>query len=135
MKDFRRTYPPRICNFQFSSSLSGGKLENHFTADESSGKVAAARFPPLGAEENWKINFTADESRGKAANARFPPLGAEENWKIRFTADESSGKAVIARFPPPGVEENWKVRVYRPRRLRQSRVSVQIKSQDLSISV
>ena len=75
----------------------------NFTADESSGKAAAARFPPLRAEENWKINFTADGSSGKAATARFPPLRAEEDWKIQFTADESSGKAAISRFPPPSV--------------------------------
>ena len=128
-------YPQRICNLLFSSSLSGGKLGINFTADESSGKAAAARFPPLGPEENLKINFTADGSSGRAAIARFPPLRAEENWKIQITAAESSGKAAIARFPPPSVEEIWKARVYRPRRLRQCCVSVQIKSQDLSISI
>ena len=96
-------YPQRICNLLFSSSLSGGKLGINFTADESSGKAAAARFPPLRAEKDWKINFTADGSSGKAATARFPPLRAEEDWKIQFTADESSGKAAISRFPPPSV--------------------------------
>ena len=54
---------------------------------------AISSFPPLRAEENWKIGFTADGSGGKAAIASFPPLTAEENWKIQFTADESGGKA------------------------------------------
>ena len=85
-----------------------------FTADESSGKAAIASFPPLTEEENWKIDFTADESGGKAAIASFPPLTPEENWKIHFTADESSGQAAIASFPPLGAEENRRMRVYRP---------------------
>ena len=60
------------------------------------------------------MDFTADESGGKAATAGFPPLGAEESWKIHFTADESGGKPAIAGFPPLRVEENWKMRLYRP---------------------
>ena len=75
-------------------------------------------FPPLGAEENWKIDITADENGGKAANSSFPPLGAEENWKIKFTADESGGKAANSSFPTLGAEENWKILVYRPCKLR-----------------
>ena len=75
---------------------------------------AISSFPPLGAEESWKIDFTADESGGKAAIASFPPLTPEENWKIHFTADESGGKPAIAGFPPLRVEENWKMRLYRP---------------------
>ena len=75
---------------------------------------AISSFPPLRAEENWKIDFTADGSGGKAAIARFPPLGAEENWKIQFTADERGGKAATASFPPLTVEEKWKMRFYRP---------------------
>ena len=62
--------------------------------------------------------FTADESGGKAANSSFPPLGAEENWKIKFTADANGGKAADSGFPPLGAEENWKMRVYRPCKLR-----------------
>ena len=61
---------------------------------------AISIFPPLRAEENWKIDFTADESGGKTEIASFPPLGADENWKIDFTADESGGKAEIATLPP-----------------------------------
>ena len=60
------------------------------------------------------MDFTADESGGKAAIASFPPLRAEENWKIQFTADESGGKAATASFPPLTVEEKWKMRFYRP---------------------
>ena len=60
------------------------------------------------------MDFTADERGGKAAIARFPPLGAEENWKIQFTADERGGKAATASFPPLTVEEKWKMRFYRP---------------------
>ena len=71
-------------------------------------------FPPLGEEENWKIDLTADGSSGKAATSSFPPLRAEESWKINFSADESSGKAAIASFPPLTVEENWKMLVYLP---------------------
>ena len=77
-------------------------------------KSAISSFPPLGAEENRKIDFTADASGGKAAIASFPPLRAEENWKIQFTADETGGKAATASFPPLIVEENWKMRVYLP---------------------
>ncbi|XXG71486.1 hypothetical protein AAC387_Pa07g0757 [Persea americana] len=54
------------------------------------------------------MDITADENGGKAANSRFPPVGAEEKWKIKFTAEESGGKAAIANFPPLGAEENWK---------------------------
>ncbi|XXG65702.1 hypothetical protein AAC387_Pa05g3330 [Persea americana] len=61
---------------------------------------AVSSFPPLRAEESWKINFTADESGGKAAIASFPPFTEEENWKMRFTADESRGKAATASLPP-----------------------------------
>ena len=61
------------------------------------------------------MGFTADESGGKASTASFPPLGAEENWKIQFTADESGGKAAIAKFPPLGAEENWKTGLPRMR--------------------
>ncbi|XXG73791.1 hypothetical protein AAC387_Pa07g2637 [Persea americana] len=89
-----------------SSFQSGGKLENHFTADERGGKAAIASFPPLRAQEGWKIRFTADESGGKAATASFPPLL---------------------------VEENWKMGVYRPCMQRQSGVSVRQKSQEPSI--
>ena len=89
-----------------------------FTADERGGKAAIASFPPLWAEENWNVDFTADESGGKAATAGFPPLGAEESWKIHFTADESGGKAASAGFPPLIVEESWKMRVCRPRKRR-----------------
>jgi hypothetical protein len=64
------------------------------------------------------VDFTADESGGKAATAGFPPLGAEESWKIHFTADESGGKAASAGFPPLIVEESWKMRVCRPRKRR-----------------
>ena len=64
------------------------------------------------------MDFTADESGGKAATAGFPPLGAEESWKIHFTADESGGKAASAGFPPVIVEESWKMRVCRPRKRR-----------------
>ena len=64
------------------------------------------------------MDFTADESGGKAATAGFPPLGAEERWKIHFTADESGGKAASAGFPPLIVEESWKMRVCRPRKRR-----------------
>ena len=64
------------------------------------------------------MDFTADESGGKAATAGFPPLGAEESWKIHFTADESGGKAASAGFPPLIVEESWKMRVCRPRKRR-----------------
>ena len=32
---------------------------------------AISSFPPLRAEENWKIDFTADRSGGKAANSQF----------------------------------------------------------------
>ena len=78
------------------------------TADERSGEAAVSSFPPPGAEENWKIDFTADENRGKAALSSFPPLGAEENWKIDFTADESSGKAAISSFPPLWAEKTVK---------------------------
>ena len=60
------------------------------------------------------MDFTADERGGKAAIASFPPLRAEENWKIQFTADETGGKAATASFPPLIVEENWKMRVYLP---------------------
>ncbi|XXG79384.1 hypothetical protein AAC387_Pa09g0467 [Persea americana] len=35
----------------------GGKLERGFTADVSGGKAATAEFPPLRAEENWKMQF------------------------------------------------------------------------------
>ncbi|XXG89508.1 hypothetical protein AAC387_Pa12g1489 [Persea americana] len=56
-------------------------------------KPQPGSFPPLRAEENWKIPFTADESGGKAAPASFPPLRAEENWKIQFTAHGSGGNA------------------------------------------
>ncbi|XXG89495.1 hypothetical protein AAC387_Pa12g1480 [Persea americana] len=56
-------------------------------------KLQPASFPPLRAEENWKIQFTADEGGGKAAPASFPPLRAEENWKIQFTAHGSGRKA------------------------------------------
>ncbi|XXG89507.1 hypothetical protein AAC387_Pa12g1488 [Persea americana] len=56
-------------------------------------KMQPASFPPLRAEENWKIKFTADESGGKAAPASSPPLRAEENWKIQFNAHGSGGKA------------------------------------------
>ncbi|XXG71517.1 hypothetical protein AAC387_Pa07g0788 [Persea americana] len=71
------------------------------TADENGGKAANSSFPPLGAEENWKIKFTADESGGKAA--------------IEFTADESGGKAAIANLPRLGAEENWKTGLPRMR--------------------
>ena len=104
-----------------------------FTADGSGGKAAIASFPPLRAEENWKIHFTADGSGGKAAVASFPPLVSEESWKIHFTADESGGKAATAGFPPLIVEENWKMGVYRPCMQRQSGVTVRLKSQELSI--
>ena len=77
-----------------------------FTADGNSGKASISSFPPLGAEENWKIDFTADESSGKAATSCFPPLGAEENWKINFTAGDCSGKASISGFPSLGAEES-----------------------------
>ena len=107
-------YPQHKCKFQLSSSRSGGELEKPLYADGSGGKAAIASFPPLGAEESWKIHFTADGSGGKAAIASFPPLGAEETWKIQNTADESGGKAAIASFPPLTVEESWKMRVYRP---------------------
>ena len=59
-------------------------------------------------------SYTADESGGKAATASFPPLRAEEDWKMDLTADENGGKAAIASFPPLREEENWKMRVYRP---------------------
>ena len=72
---------------------------------------AISIFPPLRAEENWKIDFTADESGGKAEIASFPPVGEEENWKIVFTADENGGKAAIASFPPLRAEENWKINI------------------------
>ena len=44
----------------------------------------------------------------------FPPLRAEEDWKIDFTADDNGGEAAIASFPPLREEEDWKMRVYRP---------------------
>ena len=68
--------------------------------DESGGKAVISSFPPLRAEENWKIRFTADESGGKAVISSFPPLGAEEDWKIDFTADGSGGNAAVSSFPP-----------------------------------
>ena len=74
---------------------------------------AISIFPPLRAEENWKIDFTADESGGKAEIASFPPVGEEENWKIVFTADENGGKAATASFPPLGAEESWKMQLCR----------------------
>ncbi|XXG71645.1 hypothetical protein AAC387_Pa07g0916 [Persea americana] len=61
------------------------------------------------------MDITADENGGKAAHSSFPPLIAEENWKIKFTADESGGKAAIANFPPLGAEENWKTGLPRMR--------------------
>ncbi|KAJ8624857.1 hypothetical protein MRB53_033387 [Persea americana] len=93
-------YQQRKCNFQFSSSQSGGKLENRLYCRWERRKAAISSFPPLGEEENWKIRFTADESGGKAVISSFPPLGAEENWKIDFTADGSGGNAAVSSFPP-----------------------------------
>ncbi|XXG71390.1 hypothetical protein AAC387_Pa07g0669 [Persea americana] len=61
------------------------------------------------------MDITDDENGGNAANSSFPPLGAEESWKIKFTADESGGKAAIATFPPLGAEENWKTALPRMR--------------------
>ncbi|XXG71531.1 hypothetical protein AAC387_Pa07g0803 [Persea americana] len=61
------------------------------------------------------MDITADENGSKAANSSFPPLGAEENWKIKFTADESGGKAAIANFRPLGAEESWKTGLPRMR--------------------
>ena len=77
-------------------------------------KSVVSSFPPLRAEENWKIDFTADETEAvKAASASFPLLIEEENWKIDFTADESGGKAATASFPPLRAEETWKMQFYR----------------------
>ncbi|XXG71606.1 hypothetical protein AAC387_Pa07g0878 [Persea americana] len=61
------------------------------------------------------MDITADENGCKAAHSSFPPLIAEENWKIKFTADESGGKAAIANVPPLGAEENWKTGLPRMR--------------------
>ncbi|XXG71499.1 hypothetical protein AAC387_Pa07g0770 [Persea americana] len=61
------------------------------------------------------MDITADENGSKAADSSFPPLEAEENWKIKFTADESGGKAAIANLPPLGAEENWKTGLPRMR--------------------
>ena len=43
-----------------------------------------------------KISATC--TRSVSAISSFPPLRAEENWKIDFTADGSGGKAAIANF-------------------------------------
>ncbi|XXG71458.1 hypothetical protein AAC387_Pa07g0729 [Persea americana] len=69
------------------------------------------------------MDITADENGGKAANSSFPPLGAEENWKIKFTADESGGKAAIANFPPFG-GGNWKTGLPRMRAAVKLQMSV-----------
>lgn len=74
---------------------------------------AISSFPPLRAEENWKIDVTADESGGKTAIASFPPLAEEENWNVDFTADGSGGKAATASFPPLGAEGSWRMQLYR----------------------
>ena len=63
------------------------KSDRNITAICARSISAISSFPPLRAEENWKMDFTADESSGKAAIASFPPLTEEENWKIDFTAD------------------------------------------------
>ncbi|XXG58416.1 hypothetical protein AAC387_Pa04g0737 [Persea americana] len=84
-------YPQHKCNFQFSASQSGGKLEN--------------RLYRL-----WE--------RRKSCNCQFSSSLSGENWNVRFTADESGGKAAISSFPPLIVEENRKMRVYRPCRRR-----------------
>ncbi|KAJ8628209.1 hypothetical protein MRB53_021516 [Persea americana] len=57
---------------------------------------AISSFPPLGAEESWKIEFTADESSGKAAISSFPPLGAEKSWKMTLSLMRA---AVKLQFP------------------------------------
>ena len=57
-------------------------------------------------KSDW--NITARCARSVSAIPSFPPLGADENWKIDFTADGNSGKAAVASFPPLREEENWK---------------------------
>ena len=89
------------------------KSDRNITAICARSISAISSFPPLRAEENWKMDFTADESSGKAAIASFPPLTEEESWKIDFTAYERGGKAATASFPPLKAEQSRKLQLYR----------------------
>ncbi len=80
-----------------------------FTAAQNGGKAASAGFPPLGEEENWKLqlyrrlerrksckcSFTAASNGGKAASAGFPPLGEEENLQVQVYPSSSWGRAAV----------------------------------------
>ncbi|XXG57645.1 hypothetical protein AAC387_Pa04g0092 [Persea americana] len=111
-----------VCDISAISSFPPLRAEENwkidFTADESGGKPAIASFPPLGEEENWKVDLTADESGGKAATASFPPSERRKAGNCSFTADEGGGKGPTASFPPLRVEEYLKMRAYRPCRQR-----------------
>ncbi|XXG89483.1 hypothetical protein AAC387_Pa12g1464 [Persea americana] len=50
----------------------------------------------------------------KLQPASFPPLRAEENWKIKFTADESGGKAAPNQFSSSQSGGKLENPVYRP---------------------
>ena len=102
---------------------------------------AISSFPPLRAEENWKMTLPPMgaavklqlpvfllSQRRKTGKSSLPPMRAAVKLKVpafllsqrrktgkcRFTAHESGGKAATATFPPLPVEENWKMRFYRP---------------------
>ena len=74
-------------------------------------KLQFSRFPPLRAEEDWKIDFTAYERGGKAATASLPPLKAEESRKLQLIPPMRA--AAAAGFPPLRAVENRKTQLYR----------------------